>query len=305
MLVGKHDPNPDEPIIARYLDGSKLELFCRTFIGSASIYEVYDAFSKSNAIRYAIKVIHHEIPRIDDDREQAYRKFLRGSKHGLLLEHKNIVRTYAVGHPEDQTQDFKRPFVVCEFLSGKSLAALIQTNKPSLSEMLEIASVACDALDYAFAKRGILHGNLKPSNIFLETIDGKTVVKIGDFDGADSHFGSLVMSRSCDGHNRDKYSLAYKSPEWALGKKVTASSDIYSLGCILYECLSGRPPFVGDTTVHALELHVKEQPEPLSANVAPVNIAAMIMKALEKDPEKRCQSAAEMQSAIQAAQASL
>jgi len=226
------------------------------------------------------------------------RKFLEGARKGLSLEHENIVRTHAVGSTKPERKDLNRPFIVCEYLEGKPLSQLIdKDNLPSASETLLMANHVCAALQHAH-EQGIIHGDLKPSNIYLESTGEKDVVKVSDFAIAERLFQGLEWNQVTTMTSSLYGSAVYLAPDYAHERTPAAVADIYSLGCIMYECMTGHPPFLGNNDFVTIMKHMAEPIKPFSVEYIPKGFEAVIKRALEKDPRKRWQSAAEMREGI-------
>jgi len=200
----------------------------------------------------------------------------------------HIVAIYDIGDHE------RRPFTVCEYLAGGSLEEeLARAGGPlPVERAVAIAQDVCRALIVAHGS-DIIHRDIKPSNIWL-TASGNA--KLGDFGLATalgrSHFTQTgtVMGTA-----------AYMAPEQALGQEADQRSDIYALGCVLYEMLAGRPPFVADTAVAVVSQHINASPVPLSGlqpDLAPA-LERIVMQMLAKAPEDRPQTAAEVLGALE------
>ncbi len=208
------------------------------------------------------------------------------------LSHPNIVKILTYFNDDDGAQ-----YLVMELLHGCSLAELLSVNGSlSLGDVLKLAEQLCDALQHAH-EQGIIHRDIKPTNIFLcsKKIEN---VKIIDFGIAKIADNSINATRTGEFVG----SPAYISPEQALQKEVTAKSDQYSLGCVLYECLTGHPPFEDQTAMGLILKHINDQPAPLGKNsFVPPAVAKTIERALRKDPESRFASMTEFKNALSGA----
>jgi len=212
---------------------------------------------------------------------------------GKLGDHHNIVTVYDFGDHEGQ------PFIVLPLISGGDVEGLIKKapdHKLPLDKAIEIAESVCKGLEFAHA-RGIIHRDIKPGNIWMSA-DG--TAKIGDFGLAIAvEHSRLTKSGMMVG------TVAYMPPEQAMGGKVTAKADLYSLGAMLYEMVTGRPPFVGDDSVSIIGQHINTSPVSPAWHRAdlPPALETLIMQLLEKDPEKRPGSATVVLQALEAIKA--
>ncbi|HEY9732169.1 MAG TPA: protein kinase [Drouetiella sp.] len=208
------------------------------------------------------------------------------------LSHPNIVKILTYFNDDDGAQ-----YLVMELLHGCSLAELLAVNGSlGVGDVLKLAEQLCDALQHAH-DQGIVHRDIKPTNIFLcnKKIEN---VKIIDFGIAKIADNSINATRTGEFVG----SPAYISPEQALQKDVTVKSDQYSLGCVLYECLAGHPPFEDQTAMGLILKHINDQPEPLGKNLfVPAAVAKTIDRALRKDPEARFASMTEFKQALSGA----
>ncbi len=206
------------------------------------------------------------------------------------LDHENIVKIY------DISQDDEVPFIVAECVSGRDVGGMLKQapgGRLEEGEVREISSQLLRALSYAH-RRGVIHSDIKPSNI-LTTEEGK--VKVADFGIA-----RIVESEEAAGEPGEIIGSArYMSPEQLRGEETTPRSDVYSVGILLYHCLTGRPPFSGDPKTVARR-HASEIPTPprrLNKKIS-ARMEAVILKALSKNPENRYPSASAMLDDIEA-----
>ncbi len=226
-------------------------------------------------------------------------RFRREAQSAAMLNHSSIVAVYDTG--EDILDGARVPFIVMEYVEGKTLREVLQEHPRITPERaLEITSGVLDALDYSH-RAGIVHRDIKPGNVMI-TENGD--VKVMDFGIARalSDVGATVTQTAAV-----VGTAQYLSPEQARGETADARSDLYSTGCLLYELLTGRPPFLGDSLVSVAISHVRENPTPPSqvdAGVTPA-LDAIVMKSLAKDRLERYQSAAEMKADVQRAMAGL
>ncbi|MGH2677744.1 MAG: Stk1 family PASTA domain-containing Ser/Thr kinase [Actinomycetota bacterium] len=237
----------------------------------------------------AVKVLS---PQFASD-EQFVARFRREAQAAAALNHPNIVSVYDTGDQGDVH------YIVMEYVEGRTLRDVIRQEGPILPERAsEIAQTVARALAAAH-EAGLVHRDIKPGNIML-TRDGE--VKVMDFGIARTSTGeTLTQTAAILG------TASYLSPEQAQGSTVDIRSDIYSLGCVLYEMLTGRPPFTGDSPVAIAYKHVREDPvHPSNLNPdVPPSLDAVVMKAMAKNPENRYQTADEFRQDLERASAGL
>lgn len=231
----------------------------------------------------ALKVLFPEL-----SVDQAFvERFRREAKAAANLSHPNIVSIY------DWGQGDSTYFIVMEYVDGPTLSAVLKQGALEPQRAAGIAASVAAALDFAH-RRGVIHRDVKPGNVL---IDDRGQVKVADFGIARAVGTSedLTQTGSVMG------TATYFSPEQAQGFPVDSRSDVYSLGVVLYEMATGKPPFTGDNPVSIAYKHVKEPPpQPRSLNPSiPVALEAIIMKALAKEPESRYQSAEDMRADLE------
>jgi eukaryotic-like serine/threonine-protein kinase len=217
-------------------------------------------------------------------------RFRREAQSAARLNHPNLVSVYDTG-TDDGTH-----FIVMEYVEAKTLADYLAGGGRIMPERsIEIAEAVCDALSVAHA-HGIIHRDIKPANIMITP---KGDVKVTDFGIARVISGADTLAQTAAVLG----TASYLSPEQAQSQPVDQRSDIYSLGVALYEMVTGRPPFSGDSPVMVASKHVLEQPTPpskVNADVSP-ELEAVIMKAMAKNPENRYQDADEMKADLERA----
>jgi serine/threonine-protein kinase len=268
-----------DELIGRVLDG-RYEI--RAPLGKGGMGTVYRGWQLSVDREVAIKVIH---PKLSNDRS-AVKRFLREARLASRLSQPNIVNVYDFGQ-SDQVL-----YLVMELLRGHTLASeLGQGRRINPKRTIGIAAQLCDALEAAHAQ-GIVHRDLKPSNIvILDDPPGRDLIKVLDFGLAKS----LIQDSGSVVTNTDALlgTPLYMAPEQIEGKVSDQRADLYSLGCILYEMLSGKPPFVDSAVSVVLARHMHDFHEELSSHI-PSRLRSLIDKLLAKAPDQRLQSAGEV-----------
>ncbi|WP_372463241.1 Stk1 family PASTA domain-containing Ser/Thr kinase [Actinospica acidithermotolerans] len=269
--------------------GNRYEL--GAVLGRGGMAEVYMARDIRLGRAVAVKTLRADMAR--DATFQA--RFRREAQSAASLNHPAIVAVYDTG--EDFIGGVSLPFIVMEYVDGSTLRDLLHSGRKLLPERsLEITGGVLQALDYSH-RNGIVHRDIKPANVML-TRGG--AVKVMDF-GIARAMGDAGMTMTQTAAVIG--TAQYLSPEQAKGEQVDARSDLYSTGCLLYELLTGRPPFIGDSPVAVAYQHVREAPNPPSyydPEVPPV-VDAIVMKALAKHPDERYQSADDMRADLERA----
>jgi eukaryotic-like serine/threonine-protein kinase len=260
-------------------------------VGRGGMAEVYRARDIRLDRVVAIKTLRADLAR--DHTFQA--RFRREAQSAASLNHPSIVAVYDTG--EDMTEGTPVPYIVMEFVDGRTLRDLLRADRRLLPERAtELVDGILRALDYSH-RGGIVHRDIKPANVMI-TLAGD--VKVMDFGIARAMADSAAtMTQTAQVIG----TAQYLSPEQARGERVDARSDIYSTGCVLYELLTGQPPFTGDSPVAIAYQHVREDPIPPSQidREIPSWADAIVLKAMAKDPAHRYQSATEMRADIQRA----
>ncbi|MCX5405949.1 Stk1 family PASTA domain-containing Ser/Thr kinase [Streptomyces sp. NBC_00335] len=259
-------------------------------LGRGGMAEVYLAHDTRLGRTVAVKTLRADLAR--DPSFQA--RFRREAQSAASLNHPAIVAVYDTG--EDYVDNISIPYIVMEYVDGSTLRELLHSGRKLLPERtLEMCIGILQALEYSH-RAGIVHRDIKPANVML-TRTGQ--VKVMDFGIARAMGDSgMTMTQTAAVIG----TAQYLSPEQARGEQVDARSDLYSAGCLLYELLAVRPPFIGDSPVAVAYQHVREEPQPPSnfdSEITP-EMDAIVLKALVKDADYRYQSADEMRADIEA-----
>ena len=223
-------------------------------------------------------------------------RFRREAQSAAALNHPSIVSVYDTG--EEQATDgsgIPQPYIVMEYVAGRTLREILREGRKILPERaLEITSGVLSALDFSH-RAGIIHRDIKPANVMLTPAGDVKVMDFGIARAVADASSNMTQTAAVIG------TAQYLSPEQARGETVDSRSDVYSAGCLLYELLTGRPPFVGESPVSVAYQHVRElAPPPSSLDPdLPPEVDAIVMKALTKRISDRYQSAAAMRADIE------
>jgi serine/threonine-protein kinase len=222
-------------------------------------------------------------------------RFRREAQSAASLNHPTIVSVYDTGEESDPNgSGVTIPYIVMEYVAGKTLRDLIREGRKIIPERaLEITSGVLEALDYSHRAR-IVHRDIKPSNVMLTPQGQVKVMDFGIARAVEDTAATITQTAAVIG------TAQYLSPEQARGETVDARSDLYSTGCLLYELLTGRPPFVGESPVSLAYQHTATRPAPPSKYDPdiPPEVDAVVLMALRKRREERYQSASEMRADI-------
>jgi eukaryotic-like serine/threonine-protein kinase len=232
----------------------------------------------------AVKVLRADLARDPS----FYLRFRREAQNAAALNHPSIVAVYDTG--EAETPAGPLPYIVMEYVDGVTLRDIVHMDGPlPPRRAIEIIADACQALNFSH-QNGIIHRDVKPANIMISTTNAVKVMDFGIARAIADSGNSVTQTAAVIG------TAQYLSPEQARGDSVDARSDVYSLGCVLYEILTGEPPFTGDSAVSVAYQHVREDPIPPSKRHEGISadLDAVVLKALAKNPENRYQTAAEM-----------
>ncbi|ANH37736.1 Serine/threonine-protein kinase PknB [Nocardioides dokdonensis FR1436] len=223
-------------------------------------------------------------------------RFRREAQSSASLNHPSIVAVYDTGEePASDGSGVMQPYIVMEYVAGRTLRDILREGRKILPERaLEITSGVLAALDYSH-RAGIIHRDIKPGNVMLTPTGDVKVMDFGIARAISDAASAMTQTAAVVG------TAQYLSPEQARGETVDSRSDVYSAGCQLYELLTGRPPFVGDSPVAVAYQHVREPAQPPSDHDTelPPEIDAIVMKSLAKRVEDRYQSAAAMRTDIE------
>ena len=260
-------PRPHPAMVGRFL--------IEEVIGRGGMSDVYRAFDPELNRHVALKVLAPALGRNPEFTD----RFIRESRVAAQLNHPHVVPIFEAGSDGDTL------FIAMQLVRGVDLKTYIESNGPlELGELQRVMVQASSALDHAHG-RGLLHRDVKPANLMLEDRDGSLHVYLTDFGltkslGTDSritHTGELVGS------------VHYVSPEHLEGRELDTRTDVYSLGCVLHECLSGRPPFERDTDMAVLWAHLNAE-VPRASRMrrhVPNVVDRVVARAMAKDPEER------------------
>ncbi len=251
-------------------------------LGAGGMADVYLAEDQELGRRVAIKILNGR--HANDD--QFIERFRREAKNAAALNHPNIVSIYDRGEAEDTY------YIAMEFLDGRTLKELIVSRGAApINVTIEYARQILSALRFAH-RHGIVHRDIKPHNVL---VDGEGRVKVTDFGIARAGTSQMTETGSIVG------TAQYLSPEQARGGEVDPRSDLYSLGVVLYELLTGKTPFDGETPVEIAMKHLSTAPKPpskLRPDVPP-ELDMVVLRALAKSPDDRYQSADEMEADLE------
>jgi serine/threonine-protein kinase len=251
-------------------------------LGAGGMADVYLAEDQELGRRVAIKILNGR--HANDD--QFIERFRREAKNAAALNHPNIVSIYDRGEAEDTY------YIAMEFLDGRTLKELIVSRGAApINVAIEYARQILSALRFAH-RHGIVHRDIKPHNVL---VDAEGRVKVTDFGIARAGTSQMTETGSIVG------TAQYLSPEQARGGEVDPRSDLYSLGVVLYELLTGKTPFDGDTPVEIAMKHLSNAPKPPSSlrPEIPAELDKVVLRALSKNPDERYQSADEMEADLE------
>lgn len=254
-------------------------------LGYGGMSEVHRGLDTRLGRDVAVKVLRADLARDP----QFQMRFRREAQNAAALNHPAIVAVYDTG--EVETEFGPLPYIIMEYVVGQTLREIVKGTGPMTQRrVVEVMADVCAALDFSH-RHQIIHRDVKPANVMINQVGE---VKVMDF-GIARALGegqNVTQTAAVIG------TAQYLSPEQARGEAVDARSDVYAAGCVLFELLTGEPPFTGDTPVAVAYQHVREEPRrPSQVNPeVPAALDAVVLKALSKNPANRYQSAAEMRS---------
>ena len=266
----------DDPRVGTELAGYRIE----SLLGWGGMSVVYLAEDLRLRRRVALKLLAAGLAENESFRD----RFLRESELAASIDHPNIVPIYEAGTTGE------RLFIAMRYVEGRDLKERLQRGRLDPAEAIGIVAQVASALDAAHA-RGLVHRDVKPSNVLLDTgarPDGSDHVYLADF--------GLTRRVSDEAEVGDDAQLLgtidYVAPEGIAGGEVDGRADLYSLGCVLYECLVGQPPFRRDSSLAVVFAHLEAEPPAPSAQrpELPAAVDVVIARALAKEPEQRYQS---------------
>src|SRR4029079_6111018 len=242
----------------------------------------------------AIKIL-----RADLARDPTFQnRFRREAQAAAGLNHPAIVSVYDTGEdPPADGQDVPSPYIVMEYVEGRTLREILNAEGHIAPDRaMRITAEVCSALDFSH-RSGIVHRDIKPGNVMITSAGAVKVMDFGIARALADNAATVTATAAVIG------TAQYLSPAQARGDADAPRSDVYSTGCLLYELLTGHPPFTGDSPVAIAYQHVRENPQVPSSvnNVVPPALDSIVMKALAKNPLNRYQTAAEMRTDLQRA----
>ncbi len=252
--------------------------------------EVYEGFDLRLGRAVAVKQLSAKLAA--DPTAQA--RFGREARAAASLNHPNIASVFDTGEDTDPETGISIPYIVMELVEGSTLRAVLDEGAPLPPERaFSIIQSVLDALATSHAA-GIIHRDIKPANVMITPTGVAKVMDFGIARAVDETSTSLTQTAAVIG------TAHYLSPEQASGTSVDQRTDLYSTGCLLFELLTGRAPFVGETSISVAYQHVREDPIPpsqLNPGLSPA-VDAVVLKSLAKDPDERYQSAEEMKADV-------
>lgn len=265
-------------------------------IGRGGMAEVHIGHDTRLGRTVAVKILRSDLAR--DPSFQA--RFRREAQAAASLNHPAIVAVYDTGEDvvtEPTGAISHVPFIVMEYVEGHTVRDILRDGAAvPIEEAVEITAGVLSALEYSH-QAGIVHRDIKPANVMLTPTGAVKVMDFGIARAMADASGAMTQTQAVIG------TAQYLSPEQARGETVDSRSDLYSTGCLLFELLTGRPPFIGDSPVAVAYQHARETAQPPSVYAAdvPANLDRITMKALAKDRDQRYSNAAEFRADLEAA----
>jgi serine/threonine protein kinase len=283
-------PKTGDPLLGTILGGHLKILSCLGAGGMSVVYKAEDLLLHRIV---AVKLLHSHSAL----NPQNVLRFRQEAMAASKIDHPNVIRVYEFNVPDEG-----QPYLVMDFIEGQSLAEFMRTNGPiEMRRAITLMGIICDGLQCAH-DAGVVHRDLKPGNIMLlKDSSGKQTLKIVDFGIA------KVLTEDAQGHDLTQTgevfgSPLYMSPEQCYGKTLDRRSDIYSLGCVMFEICTGQPPIKGGSMLETIQMQTTEMPAPSASFYLGIKYGAqfdaVIAKALAKDPSERHQSATDFKQAI-------
>ncbi|GAA2908171.1 serine/threonine-protein kinase [Microbacterium keratanolyticum] len=263
-------------------------------IGQGGMARVYRGTDLTLGRTVAIKILNPELAR-----DTAFRtRFRLEAQAASRMAHPSIVRVFDAGEESetDAQGTHAVPYIVMELVDGEQLKDVIARGPVDVATTVKYVDGILEALEYSH-RAGVVHRDIKPGNVMITTGDKVKVMDFGIARAVSDSSSTVAETTQIIG------TAAYFSPEQAKGEQVDARADLYSTGVVLYELLTGRQPFRGDSPVAVAYQHVSEAPEPPSevTDKAPRSMDAIVLRALAKDPFQRFQDAATFRAALDAA----
>ena len=262
-------------------------------IGTGGMSDVYVATDTLLGREVAVKMLKIDLARDENFRE----RFRKEAQNSARLNHPNIVAVYDTG--ETVVEGISIPYIVMEHIKGRDLRAIVREDGPLRPEEAAALLYPVTLALQASHDSGIIHRDVKPANIMVTSTGEVKVMDFGIARALDDSTAAMTQTSAVIG------TAQYLSPEQARGKSADNRSDLYALGCVMYEAVTGTPPFEGETPFAVAYQHVQEDPEPPSARIPDlteaeaVNVDAVILTAMAKHPADRYQTALEMADDLQ------
>ena len=286
-----------DPLLGRLVEG---QFRVCAVLGQGAMGTVYEATDQRSRERFALKTLRTATGGAFGDPEA---RFEREAKASSLLQHPNIVGVRAFGK-----LDTGVPYLLMEFVDGKSLGDVLDEGRMPIKRALAVTRQILSGVRYAHSL-GMVHRDLKPDNVMIaagpggvdqvKLLDFGIVKLVGELVAAEVGNESLTQTGAVFG------TPTYMAPEQALARTLDARADLYAIGCLLFEMMTGRPPFAGEDAISLLRQHVGSPPPTLAeAGLAPAcctpALEALVAGALAKKPDKRFAAATQMIAALDA-----